>query len=125
MAEELERRRKAMQEMEGQEPSPDQGQQGKQPLVPPVAELLLIPTVSCALAFAAWEGAHTKVELLVQRFRPRLAGWSQGLMLLAGSGFWCVVLYAGIEEAIRRGASDVHVEPFDRHHAQNHRRDGS
>jgi len=84
-----------------------------------LAELLLIPTVSCALAFAAWEGAHTKVELLVQRFRPRLAGWSQGLMLLAGSGFWCVVLYAGIEEAIRRGRQgettpllDIPVAPF-------------
>ena len=65
-----------------------------------LAELLLIPTVSCALAFAAWDGAHTKVELLVQTFRPRIAGLSQGLMLLAGTAFWGIVLFAGIEEAI-------------------------
>lgn len=84
-----------------------------------LAELLLIPTVSCALAFAAWDGAHTKVELLVQTFRPRAAGLSQGLMLLAGTGFWVFVLYAGIEEALRRGRQgevtpllDIPVAPF-------------
>lgn len=84
-----------------------------------LAELLLIPTVSCALAFAAWDGAHTKVELLVQTFRPRIAGLSQGLMLLAGTAFWGIVLFAGIEEAIRRGRQgettallDIPVGPF-------------
>jgi hypothetical protein len=39
---ELERRREAMQDMADEEPPPDQGAQGRQPLVPPVAELLLI-----------------------------------------------------------------------------------
>ncbi len=84
-----------------------------------LAELLLIPTVSCALAYAAWDGAHTKVELLVKSFRPRVAGLSQGLMLLAGTAFWGFVLYAGIEEALRRGRQgettpllDIPVAPF-------------
>ncbi len=84
-----------------------------------LAELLLIPTVSCALAFAAWEGAHTKVDLLVQTFRARVSGWSQGLTLLAGTGFWVLVAYAGIEEALRRGRQgettpllDISVAPF-------------
>ena len=84
-----------------------------------LAELLLIPTVSCALAFAAWEGGHTKVELLVQTFRPRRSGLSQGLMLLTGTVFWGVVLYAGIEEALRRGRQgemtpllEIPVAPF-------------
>jgi TRAP-type C4-dicarboxylate transport system permease small subunit len=84
-----------------------------------LAELLLIPAVSCALAFAAWDGAHTKVDLLVQNFSMRAAGWSQGLMLLAGTGFWVFVAYAGVEEAIRRGAQgevtpilDISVAPF-------------
>ncbi|MBV0911939.1 TRAP transporter small permease [Anianabacter salinae] len=84
-----------------------------------LAELLLIPTVSCALAFAAWDDAHTRVELLVQTFRTRVAGAAQGLTLLAGTVFWGFVLYAGIEEALRRGRQgettpllDIPVAPF-------------
>ncbi len=84
-----------------------------------LAELLLIPTVSCALAFAAWDGAHTKVELLVQTFSPRVSGISQGAMLLLGTVFWGFVLYAGVEEALRRGKQgettallDIPVAPF-------------
>lgn len=84
-----------------------------------LAELLLIPTVSCALAFAAWDGAHTKVELLVQTMRPRLSGLSQGAMLLAGTVFWFFVTYAAVEEALRRGRQgevtpllDIPVAPF-------------
>jgi len=84
-----------------------------------LAELLLIPTVSCALVFAAWQDAHTRVELLVQRFSRRLSGISQGLTLLAGTVFWCFVLYAGIEEALRRGRQgevtpllEIPVAPF-------------
>lgn len=84
-----------------------------------LAELLLIPTVCCALAFAAWENAHTKVELLVQTFRPRMAGVSDGLMLLAGTAFWGFVLYAGVTEALKRGRQgettpllDIPVAPF-------------
>lgn len=84
-----------------------------------LAELLLIPTVSLALAFAAWDGAHTKVELLVQSLRPRVADVSQGLMLLTGTGFWIFVAYAGVEEALRRGRQgeitpllDIPVAPF-------------
>lgn len=84
-----------------------------------LAELLLIPTVCFALAFAAWDGAHTKVDLLVQTFRPRLGNLSQGLMLLGGTVFWGFVLVAGVEEAIRRGSQgettpllDISVAPF-------------
>ncbi|MAQ85867.1 TRAP transporter small permease [Psychromarinibacter halotolerans] len=84
-----------------------------------LAELLLIPTVTLALAFAAWDGAHTKVDLLVQTFRPRISGLSQGLMLLAGTVFWGFVAYAAIEEALRRGRQgevtpllDIPVAPF-------------
>ena len=84
-----------------------------------LAELLLIPTVTCALAYAAWDGAHTKVELLVQTMRPRLSGLSQGLMLLAGTVFWGFVAFAAIREALRRGRQgevtpllDIPVAPF-------------
>lgn len=84
-----------------------------------LAELLLIPTVSCALAFAAWEGANTKVDLLVRTFRSRVSGWSQGGMLMIGTGFWLFVVYAGVEEALRRGRQgettpllDIDVAPF-------------
>ena len=84
-----------------------------------LAELLLIPTVAFALAYAAWDGAHTRVELLTNTFRPRLAGFSNGLMLLAGTGFWLFVAWASIEEALRRGRQgektpllDIPVAPF-------------
>lgn len=84
-----------------------------------LSELLLIPTVSFALAFAAWGGAHTKVELLVQTFPARLSGVSQGLMLLAGTVFWGFVAYSAVEEALRRGRQgemtpllDIPVAPF-------------
>ena len=84
-----------------------------------LAELLLIPTVSCALVYAAWDGAHTKVELLTQSFGDRAANLSQGIMLAAGTVFWGFVLYAGIEEALRRGRQgevspilEISVAPF-------------
>lgn len=84
-----------------------------------LAELLLIPAVTSALAYAAWSGEHTKVELLTQTFGKRLAGWSNGLMLLLGTVFWGFVTFAAIEEAIRRGRQgevspilDIPVAPF-------------
>ena len=84
-----------------------------------LAELLLIPTVAFALAYAAWCGAHTRVELLTKMFSPRLAGIAQGLTLLAGIAFWAIVVWAGIEEVLRRSAQgemtpllDIPVAPF-------------
>lgn len=84
-----------------------------------LSELLLIPTVSCALVYAGWDGAHTKVELLVHAFRARSANILQCVMLICGTAFWGFVLYAGIEEALRRGRQgemspilDIPVAPF-------------
>lgn len=84
-----------------------------------LAELLLIPAVSFALTYAAWDRAHTRVDLLTQTFRPRLAGLSRGFMLLLGTVFWGFVAWAGIEEALRRGRQgeatpllDIPVAPF-------------
>ncbi len=50
-----------------------------------LAELLIIPAVSLSLAYAAWEGAHTRVELLTQTLRARTQGWLQAAMLVLGS----------------------------------------
>ncbi|WP_172300036.1 TRAP transporter small permease [Pseudoruegeria sp. HB172150] len=84
-----------------------------------LAELLLIPTVSCALVYAAWDSAHTRVDLLTSRLSTRTAGWSNGLMLLLGTIFWVFVVYAATEEALRRGRQgevtpllDIPVAPF-------------
>ena len=84
-----------------------------------LAELLLIPTVCLALAYAAWDGAHTKVDLLIQTFRPRLANISQGVMLLGGTVFWGFVAFAAAEEALRRARQSevtpllhIQVAPF-------------
>jgi TRAP-type C4-dicarboxylate transport system permease small subunit len=84
-----------------------------------LAELLIIPAVTLSLAYAAWEGAHTRVELLTQRLASRAAGRLQAAMLALGSVFWIFVAWAGIEEALRRGAQgertpllDIPVAPF-------------
>ncbi|WP_417668295.1 TRAP transporter small permease [Roseibium sp.] len=84
-----------------------------------LSELLLIPTVSFALAYAAWTRAHTRVELLTQTFQKRLSGMSHGLTMLLGAGFWGFVAYATYEEVIRRSAQgelspilDIPVAPF-------------
>lgn len=84
-----------------------------------LAELLLIPAVSFALAYAAWDRAHTRVEILTQVFPWRLAGVFHGLMLLLGTVFWGFVAWAAIREAIRRGRQgemtpllDIPVAPF-------------
>jgi TRAP-type C4-dicarboxylate transport system permease small subunit len=84
-----------------------------------LAELLLIPAVTLSLAYAGWEGAHTRVELLTQRMPPRPAAWLQGGMLALGSVFWGFVALAAVEEALRRGAQgertpllDIPVAPF-------------
>lgn len=84
-----------------------------------LAELLLIPTVTFALAYTAWENAHTRVEILTKIFTTRIEGWSNGLTLLGGTVFWGFVAYAAIEEAIRRGRQgeitpllDIPVAPF-------------
>lgn len=84
-----------------------------------LAEILLIPAVSFALAYAGWEQAHTRVELLTQTFPTRIAQISTGAMLLVGTAFWGFVAWAGIREALRHGAQgevtpllDIPVAPF-------------
>ena len=84
-----------------------------------LAELLIIPAVTLSLVYAAWSGAHTRVELLTQRLPPRVAGPLGGAMLAVGSAFWGLVAFAGVEEALRRGAQgertpflDIPVAPF-------------
>lgn len=84
-----------------------------------LAELLLIPTVSFALAFAAWDGAHTRVDLLVSRLRGPRRGRTTGSMMLLGTLFWGFVAWAALEEALRRGRQgettpllDIPVAPF-------------
>ena len=84
-----------------------------------LTELLLIPCVSFALAYTAWSGSHTKVDLLTQFFPKRLSDLSNGLMLILGTVFWGFVAFAGYEEAIRRGKQgettpllDIPVAPF-------------
>ncbi|MBS8225427.1 TRAP transporter small permease [Vannielia litorea] len=84
-----------------------------------LAELLLIPAVSFSLTYAAWRSAHTRVELLTERFPKKLRGPLEGLMLAGGCAFWGFVLIAAMEEAIRRGGQgektallDLPVAPF-------------
>ncbi len=84
-----------------------------------LAELLLIPAVCCALAYAAWTGAHTRVELLTQTFPKRVAQIVHGIVLLLSLGFWGIVAYAALEEVLRRSAQgetspilDIPVAPF-------------
>lgn len=84
-----------------------------------LAELLLIPAVAFSLTYAAWRGAHTRVELLTDRLPRRVSGPLTGLMMALGCGFWGFVLFAAYEEAVKRGAQgertpllDIPVAPF-------------
>lgn len=84
-----------------------------------LAELLIIPAVTFSLAYAAWEGAHTRVALLTQHLPALFARRLDAAMLIVGSMFWVFVAWAGIEEALRRGAQgertmllDIPVAPF-------------
>lgn len=85
-----------------------------------LAELLLIPAISFALAYATMQNEHMRVTLFVdvlhhRRFRLSL----KGIMLGLGALFWMAVALATIREAIRRGAQgelspiiNIPVAPF-------------
>lgn len=84
-----------------------------------LAELLIIPAVTLSLAYAGWEGAHTRVEILTKLLPRRIARPLDAAMLALGSAFWGMVAYAGVEEALRRGPQgertallDIPVAPF-------------
>lgn len=84
-----------------------------------LAELLIIPAVTLSLAYAAWEGAHTRVTLLTQHLPALFTRRLDAGMLIGGSMFWVFVAWAGIEEALRRGAQgertmllNIPVAPF-------------
>lgn len=85
-----------------------------------LSELLLIPAVSVALAYAAMQGDHTRVDLFVGRIKSdRVRRAIHGVMTLLGSLFWVAIAWATIREAIRRGAQNelspiihVPVSPF-------------
>ncbi len=84
-----------------------------------LAELLIMPAVTFALAYTAWAGAHTKVDLLTNTLPRRIADPLVGVMLAIGAGFWGMVATAGVEEVLRRQAQgettpflDIPVAPF-------------
>lgn len=84
-----------------------------------LSELLLIPTITLSLAYAAWGGAHTQVELLTQTFPRAVRGPVEGGMLLLSTVFWGFVLWAGVHDARRSVAQgevtpllDIPVPPF-------------
>jgi TRAP-type C4-dicarboxylate transport system, small permease component len=85
-----------------------------------IAELLLIPAVSISVAYAALHNEHTRATLFVDNIKnSRLRRAIHGVMLILGSLFWVVVVWATIREAIRRGAQNelspiinVPIAPF-------------
>lgn len=84
-----------------------------------LAEILLIPAITFSLAYAAWEGAHTRVTLLVDRFPERVRNLIEAVMLAAGTVFWLAVARAAVLEALKSGRNqevapiiDVPVTPF-------------
>lgn len=71
-----------------------------------IAELLLIPAVSFSLAYAGYAGAHTRVELLIDRFSPGAKSLAEAVAGALGTVFWGLVAWAGIREALRRTAQN-------------------
>lgn len=78
-----------------------------------LAELLIIPAVTLSLPYAAWCGAHTRVEILTDRFGERANRFVLSLTLAVGAAFWCMVAWAGIEEALRRATQNERTELLD------------
>lgn len=84
-----------------------------------IAELLLIPAVSFSLVYAAYSGAHTRVDLLVTHLPERTRSLVEAGVTALGMIFWALVSYAGIREAIRHAAQaettpiiNLPVSPF-------------
>lgn len=66
-----------------------------------IAELLLIPAVSFSLLYAGYASAHTRVELIIHWFPPRLRSIVDALVEALGVVFWGLVTYAVSREAWR------------------------
>lgn len=71
-----------------------------------LAELLLIPAVTFSLAYAAWQKAHTRVELLVSRLSRRLQSLLEALVTALGTLFWVFIAQSAIREALIRQAQN-------------------
>lgn len=84
-----------------------------------LSELLLIPAISFSLGYAAWEGAHTRVEFLTRFLPVRVSDMLEGVIGLAGLAFWVFITRAVWLEAVKKMAQnesapiiDVPVWPF-------------
>lgn len=84
-----------------------------------VSELLLIPAISFSLAYAAWEGAHTRVEFLTGLLPRPVSNLIEGVIGLGGLVFWVYITRAVWNEALRKMAQNemaaiinVPVAPF-------------
>lgn len=69
-----------------------------------IAELLLIPAVSFSLAYAGFAGTHTRVELVIDLFPPKLRSLVEAVVTALGGVFWLLVTYAVSREAMRHFA---------------------
>lgn len=78
-----------------------------------LAEVLLIPAISFSLAYAAWQNAHTKVELLTEQLSPRVAGVLDAVLTALGTLFWVFIAQAGIRDALIRQAQDERTPMLD------------
>lgn len=59
-----------------------------------LSELLLVPAISFSLTYAAWKGAHTRVEFLSSRLSTRVSDILEGVIGLAGLVFWVFITRA-------------------------------
>lgn len=84
-----------------------------------LSEILLIPAISFSLCYAAWTGAHTRVEFVTGFLPERLSQVLDGLIDLVALVFWVAICRAVWLQAIKMTARnetaaiiDVPAWPF-------------
>ncbi|WP_010140696.1 TRAP transporter small permease [Oceanicola sp. S124] len=69
-----------------------------------LSEILLIPAISFSLCYAAWSGAHTRVEFVTSLLPPRVSQVLEGVIDLIALVFWVAICRAVWLEAIKMTA---------------------
>lgn len=64
-----------------------------------LSEFMLVFLVFCGLASTDLKNGHVTVDVVVERFRPRLQGVSDGVAALLGTGLWAVIAWRSAAQA--------------------------
>ena len=70
-------------------------------------ELIMAIPVAFAVAYAALQGTHVSVDLIVSRFPPKLRAAAEILAHGVSFAIWALMAYAGAELAFENGLNEI------------------